>query len=414
MTTNYRNLLKLILPVVLVGSVSNLEAGGLRLPDQDAFATGRGEAFAATADNPSAIYYNPAGIAQLNGNNFRMGLYGIYLNPNFTPPGGGNEFYNQDKLHGIPQFFYTYGHENLPVSFGLGVYSPFGLSSRWPQDTGFRSIAIEGSLTYVTINPVIALKLDHNFSIAAGVMVNYVDVYLQQGLTGVPNNDSFAFRGDGWDAGYNLGLLWQPYEQVSLGINFRSKTSVTLKGHTQSEFDNVQPNTSSPASADFPFPLNAVFGISYRPTPAWNLEFNADYTDWSTLGTVTVHQTTPPPIVPYPNVPLTFDWQSSWFYEFGATRYFPSGWHVSGGYIYNENSVPDAHYSPLVADLNKHFFSVGVGYKAARFDFDVAYQFGYGPTRTVTGSAPSVAGQTADGQYQFFSQALAASVGIHF
>jgi len=29
---------------------------GFRLPDQDAFATARGEAFAATADNPSAIY----------------------------------------------------------------------------------------------------------------------------------------------------------------------------------------------------------------------------------------------------------------------------------------------------------------------------------------------------------------------
>ena len=31
-------------------------AGGFRLPDQDAFATARGEAFAATADNPSAVY----------------------------------------------------------------------------------------------------------------------------------------------------------------------------------------------------------------------------------------------------------------------------------------------------------------------------------------------------------------------
>jgi long-chain fatty acid transport protein len=45
-------------------------ADGFRLPDQDAFATARGEAFAATADNASAIYYNPAGITQLEGWNF--------------------------------------------------------------------------------------------------------------------------------------------------------------------------------------------------------------------------------------------------------------------------------------------------------------------------------------------------------
>ena len=41
--------------VILAGSVATLSAAGFRLPDQDAFATARGEAFAATADNASAI-----------------------------------------------------------------------------------------------------------------------------------------------------------------------------------------------------------------------------------------------------------------------------------------------------------------------------------------------------------------------
>jgi hypothetical protein len=58
--------------------------------------------------------------------------------------------------------------------------------------------------------------------------------------------------------------------------------------------------------------------------------------------------------------------------------------------------------------------SVGTGFRGKRFDFDVAYQFGYGPTRTVTGSAPSAAGQTADGNYEFFSHAIAVSVEAHF
>ncbi len=76
-------------------------------------------------------------------------------------------------------------------------------------------------------------------------------------------------------------------------------------------------------------------------------------------------------------------------YEFGVTRYFDSGWHISAGYVYNENSVPNAYYSPLAADLDRHFFSVGTGYEGKRFDFDVTYQFGYGPAHTVTGSTPS-------------------------
>jgi long-chain fatty acid transport protein len=37
---------------------------GIALPDQDAFATARGNAFVATANDPAAVYYNPAGISQ--------------------------------------------------------------------------------------------------------------------------------------------------------------------------------------------------------------------------------------------------------------------------------------------------------------------------------------------------------------
>ena len=265
-------------------------ATGFRVPDQDAFATARGEAFVATADNPSAIYYNPAGIAQLDGNNLRAGVYGLYVDPSYTPPGGGHTYHNEDKLHAIPQFYYTYGQKDFPVSFGLGVYSPLGLSLKWPQDTGFRTLVTQGSLTYVTINPVIALKLPYNLSIGGGVTVNYANADLQQGLTPFPNNDLFRIKGDGWGVGYNLGLLWKPHEKVSIGVSFRSSTKIKLNGQTESEMNLVQPTMYSSANAEFPFPLEAVFGISYRPTPKWNIELDADYTDWSSFGTATIHQ----------------------------------------------------------------------------------------------------------------------------
>src|SRR5262249_34860372 len=143
---------------VLAGKVM---ANGFRLPDQDAFATARGEAFVATADNPSAIYYNPAGITQLQGNSIRAGIYGIYLDPTFTPPApkNTNSFNIKNHLAAVPQFFYTLTPKNWPLSFGLGTYAPFGGNITWPQDTGFRSIALDGKLTYLTLNPVIALKL---------------------------------------------------------------------------------------------------------------------------------------------------------------------------------------------------------------------------------------------------------------
>ena len=399
-------------------------ANGFRLADQDAFATARGEAFVATADNPSAIYYNPAGITQLEGNNLRGGLYGIYLDSSFSPPrtasNHGHTYDNQDNYAAVPQIFYTYTPTNIPVSFGLGFYAPYGGKTSWPQDTGFRSVAIDGSLTYLTINPVVAVKLPLNFSIGGGVMLNYAKMELGQGLSKfqLPSTNFYRFTGDGWSVGYNLGLLWQPHEKVSFGATFRSSAKVALEGQT--EFEQL-PNileSHRPAQADFEFPLTAVFGISYRPTPKWNIEFDADYADWSSFGSNTIHQAKPPPPLS-PNVALKLYWQPSWMYEFGVTRYFDSGWHVSAGFVYNENSVPNTYYTPLAADMDRYFLSAGTGYKGKHFNFDIAYQFGYGPTHTVTGSKPSsipavASGQNANGSYDFMSHAVSVSVGWRF
>src|SRR5208283_5258087 len=421
---NRRDTWRLLAILISAVSAWKVSANGFGLPDQDAFATARGEAFVATADNPSAIFYNPAGITQLEGNDLRAGVYGIYLDPSYSPTNGasnsGHTYHVENKLAAVPQFFYTYSSTNLPVSFGLGVYAPFGGNMSWPQNTGFRSVAIDGSLTYLTINPVVAYKVLPSLSLGAGLMVNYANMEMSQGLLKyqTPLTNFFRFSGDGWSVGYNLGVLWQPYEEVSFGASFRSSARVTLEGQTEVEKQPNVPYTSQSAQTDFEFPLTAVFGLSYRPTPKWNIEFDANYTDWSSFGSTTIRQATAPPNVSK-DVSLTLDWQASWMYEFGVTRYFDSGWHASAGFVYNENSVPNAYYTPLAADMDRYFFSAGTGYKGRHFNFDIAYQLGYGPTHTVTGSQPSSVpavstGQTADGNYDFFSQAVLVSLGWHF
>src|SRR5215468_6764495 len=106
---------KRILPLLLLAAAplatTQAFALGFALPDQDAFATARGEAFVATADNPSAIYYNPAGITQLTGSNLRGGLNNVYYEPTFQPPVGqpnnGHTYYSSDNFAYLPQLFYT-------------------------------------------------------------------------------------------------------------------------------------------------------------------------------------------------------------------------------------------------------------------------------------------------------------------
>lgn len=421
MSLSVNNLIK-ALPVLFVNIMLTDVgmANGFSLGDQDAFATARGGAFVATADNPSAIYYNPAGIAQLEGDNLRGSLYGIYLDQTYQPvPDNGNTYRNSDHLAAVPSGFYAHRFRDSPFSAGLGIYAPYGGSIEWPS-SAFPTIATQGRLTYLSINPAVALELGPHFSLGAGLSANYSDLKMEQWLEPFPQPPTdFRFTGDGWSVGYSFGALWHPIRQLSFGASFRSSSPVTLKGHTGVEVAGQQP-VSVPAQMQLTFPLNTVAGVSWRPTPKWNLEFDAAYTAWSSFGATAISQQGTVPFGVNQVVPVTLNWQDSWTYEAGVTRYFDRGWHASAGYTFDENSVPDAYYTPLAADLDRSFFSLGAGFSGKLISFDVTYQFGYGPGHTVTGSQPSAApdkfppGGSADGKYGFFSNALMVTAGIRF
>jgi len=375
-------------------------AHGLLLIDQDAQATARGDAFVATADNPSAIYYNPAGITQLAGQQLRLGGYAALYAVQYRST-ANVETDSKQELIALPQFYYTFVPANVPFAFGLGLYSPFGLNMEWPENSGFRSIALEGSVEYFTLHPVIAWRVHPTFSIAAGPTLNYSEMDLKQGLSPFAGNDSFRFTGDAFAPGFTVGARWQPLEQLAFGIVYRSSTTLNYSGHTDTESITPPLSLRQNANAEFEFPQRVTFGLSWRPTTNWNAEFDADWTDWSSFGTVLIHQTTPVP-------PLVLDWRSSWFFSWGLTRQFAHGWHASAGYIFSENSVPDEHFNPLVPDTDRHAFSVGVGQTKERWSWNIAYQFTYGVPRTVNGSTLSPVGQSADGKYEFTAHALTA------
>jgi hypothetical protein len=70
--------------------------------------------------------------------------------------------------------------------------------------------------------------------------------------------------------------------------------------------------------------------------------------------------------------------------------------------------MPTANYNPLVADVDKHFLSAGIGRTTRRWTCDVAYQFGFSEKRSVTGTP------LADGTYRFLSHALFVTLGTTF
>jgi len=200
--------------------------------------------------------------------------------------------------------------------------------------------------------------------------------------------------------GLNAGIMWRPHPKHSFGVMYRSQTDVDFQGSARSFIPGLFDNLED-ASAGLKFPQNVVFGYSFRPTDKWNIEFNLDWTDWDNVNTINLAKNSGPVILP-------FNWQSSMFYEFGASYRFDSGFVASAGYIYSENSVPNASFSPLLPDSNRHIFSVGIAKQWRKFDIDLAFQWAHGPERTVN------QGTAADGTYQFDSYAISISAGYRF
>ncbi len=379
---------------------SRLAAVGFRLPHQDPEAIARGDAFAATADNPSAIYYNPAGITQLQGDNIRAGIYVISANTKFTSPSGVTA-HTDTTLQPVPQLYYVHSFTNIPVSVGLGIYAPYGLSLNWGNNAPFNTVAENGSLTYLCFNPVIAWRVCGTLSIAAGPTINYSQVELQNALPFSPAN-VFNYSGDGTDFGFNAGILWQPHPMWSFGVNYHSSTKVNYNGTASQNFGAPFASSTSSRVA-VPFPQFVVGGISFRPTPKWNLEFDLDWTEWDYVKSATFGAT------PFGPQTLTLNYKNSFIYEIGVTRQLGKGYFASVGYIYNQNSSPDANFNPVIPDANLNLGGVGFGRHGQQWDWAIAYHFAYGGRTVQNDSNPS-----ANGTYKTFNNAFNAAVTFKF
>jgi long-chain fatty acid transport protein len=390
----------------------DVDAVGFRLPNQDPEAIARGNAFVATANNPSAIYYNPAGITQLEGQNLRVGIYLLSTGIDYESPTGAKAKADSD-FNPVPELYYVVSPKNVPLSFGLGVYVPYGLSMDWGQNTSFRTLAEKGSLLYTSINPVVAWQIHPTLSIGIGPTLNYSKATFERGIlpASLSTQDKFRFDGDDFDCGFNAGVRWQPHKKWAFGVSYRYLTTLNYTGHSEVQSPFLPPafNRSSPTSAEIRFPQFVVAGLSYRPTENWNLEFDIDWTDWDNVNQIVFHGT------PVGDQTFALNYRSSLMYEFGVTRKLGAGYFASVGYFYSENSSPDQNFNPIIPDSDLHLGSVGFGYKGSRWDWAIAYHFGYNPGREVTNNQPNpLSGETANGTYHILNHAVNISATFKF
>ncbi len=390
----------LLLTGLSLASTLTSHAAATRIAYVDAFATARGNAFTATADNASAVFYNGAGLTQLEGTQIHGSVYAVSLDYSADTTLGNDDM--DDDFQAVPSAFVSHNLKDTPFAMGFGIYSPFALGSDWGSDANFTldpSVPYEADLAYTKYHAVLAWQVTETLSLSAGASYDETDVKLKANALKFDANDDTV--------GFSLAAMWRPSEKHSFGLNYQAKTEVTYDGNTTLHPEFFGPFAGKfKTEADLTFPESIVFGYSYRPNEKWNIEFNVDWTNWDRVDDLTIEGLNPL----IGDISYDLDWESAFIWELGVTRYFDKGWNVSAGYTYIENAVPDQGFLPIVPDSDRHAFAVGVGRDYGNIYWQLAYQYIYASDRGVSGNDKP----TVDGDYDLDSQAVAFSVGYRF
>jgi long-chain fatty acid transport protein len=375
---------------------------GFDNPDQNARATGQGEAFVAQADDASAIFYNPAGLTQFKGTEITSGLQADFPDSRLKGGGPGTEM---ETMSTVPHLYASsdFGLTNSPWRFGLGFTVPFGNAANYPRVGPFRYLITSASLAVYDIQPTVAFRVNDHLSLGAGVNVYLGDTILNRNVSFSPFPDGrIHFGGKGEAVGATAGLMWKITPQHTIGLLYRSPFNIDFTG-TGKLFTPIGDQVK-PANATIEFPQFVKGGYAFRPIPQLKLEADVEWINWDTLNTVTLHA----PGSSFDGTAIPFNWKDSWYYEFGTEYQIDEHWVVRGGYIFSVNTVPTSTFGPSVPDSNRHVFSIGGGYSTKRLSVDLVYQYSLSVDRTVNN------GSAADGTWQSDSQSIMVTSTLKF
>lgn len=383
---------------ILTTSALHLHGVGSRIAYVDAFATARGNAYTATADSASAVFYNIAGLTQLEGTQVEANIYAFSAEHTYKGPIGSAK--TDTSYTPVPNFFAAHKFKDQPYAVGFGLYAPFALGADWGKDAPFAPLGYKSDLQYAKAHFAFAWQVTDTLSIGFGPSYDMAEIELN--TTGPLG----SIEGEDETIGFSFSLLWQPNEHHSFGFNYQHGTDA--------EFDGKQKNFLIPsvgaltgdASAKLEFPESITFGYSYRPNEKWNIEYNIEWTNWDKVNDLTISND-------FYTQDVALNWESGFLMDIGATRYFENGWNVSAGYTFVENAVPDGEFTPLAPDADRSFLNFGVGRKYDNISWQFVYQFSFDTKRKLT-SSPSDPSFPINGEYDIASQSIAFSLSYSF
>jgi long-chain fatty acid transport protein len=375
-----------LLPGTMLGA-------GFALFEHGARGVAMAGAFGAIADDPTAGYYNPAGLAFQSGTHAAIGAYFIQVDSKVQgadPYPGSNYQAEQEAQIFYPPHAYVDGNLTANTRWGIAVTTPFGLGTWWPDDFAGRYITKRTDLKVFNVNPNFATRMgdDLAFAVGADLYVSNVDLTKSIGLVN-PYTQTIAEVGQahistkqqtGW--GWNAAMLAKLQGGFSVGLTYRSSVKIDMDGtasFTQfptghADFDaivaSVIPFGSKPdAKTNIEFPSESRIALAWQGQ-RWTVEADVVRMGWHSFKEL------PITIVGYPQLSSVRaeNYKDSNSYRLGFEWKKSDKLAFEFGYLYDQSPVPTETVSPILPDADRTGLSAGFSWSlSASTRLDVGY-----------------------------------------
>jgi long-chain fatty acid transport protein len=382
---------------------STAHAGGQFLPVRGVRPAARGGAFVAGADDPGALWYNPAGLAALIGGAKREVLLDIGIvghEVTFSRIDSGGTVHppvrSDDQLAPLPTIAAQLDLSPR-LSLGFGVLAPWSALDAYPEDGAQRyTLVSTHHSALLMLEAAVAYRISDRLAVGAGVQNLVARIRSRMVFSACPAEIFCAPEDPEFDAlGEVDGTSWfspsailgataRPLPWLGLGaavqLPFAVSTSGTVRVRLPSSgFFNGAHVEGDRADVSTTFPLMVRGGVEIAPAPWLELEAGIDWEMWSqqdelrirprdvrvedaaALGTYGLNDIVIPRKLkdtlalrvgletrPIPKVPVT----------------------LRAGYVNETGSTRPEYLSVLTVDTDKHVLTAGLGVQVgpARID----------------------------------------------
>ena len=446
---------KTLLVVSIASATSVSQASSFALIEQSA--SGQGSAYAgasAIAEDASTIFFNPAGMTRLSGQQIVVAGHVISPDAKFTNNGSSNftgvpgSLTGPDSSTGDPAFvgnFYYSAELPNEIYVGVGVNVPFGLSTEYDDGWVGRYHALKSEIMTININPSIAWKATEKISVGFGISIQYADLELTQNIDSVPacgslgggaacagvtGDSAVKLAGDSTELGWNTGILIDIDEKSRLGISYRSAIKHNVSGDSTYNLDPVLQGVADAASSAFGYKilqnsaleataqLPETFSVSFASdlNDQWTVLADWTWTGWSGLDVITIIETGG---VPGQEKTLNLAYQNVNRYSIGANFKPNDKWIYRGGIALDETPIRSPELTTArIPGNDRTWLSLGLGYQpSTTWSFDVGYSHLFISDTDINNGPPEnegSSGATLTGSYESSVDILSAQASFYF